>query len=80
MAVCAIINGNLMGRVRGIIGVTSGDGTVGKALDVLDRVASFGRPVRFSDVLDGAPYPKATLYRLLQTLTHQGVLTFDPYR
>lgn len=58
--------------------MAAGDGTVGKALDVLDRVASFGRPVRFSDVLDGAPYPKATLYRLLQTLTHQGVLHFDP--
>jgi len=54
------------------------DGTVGKALDVLDMVASHGRPVRFSDLLGEAGYPKATLYRLLQTLTHQGMLTLDP--
>ena len=60
--------------------MAAGDGTVGKALDVLDQVASFGRPVRFSEVLDGSRYPKATLYRLLQTLTHQGVLSFDPDR
>lgn len=54
------------------------DGTVGKALDVLDMVASHGRPVRFSDLLAHADYPKATLYRLLQTLTHQGMLVLDP--
>lgn len=55
-----------------------GDGTVGKAMDVLDTVASFGRPVRFSELLENAPYPKATLYRFLQTLTHQGMLQLDP--
>ena len=54
------------------------DGTVSKALDVLDMVAGFGRPVRFSDLLTQSAYPKATLYRLLQTLTHQGMLTLDP--
>lgn len=55
-----------------------GDGTVGKALDVLDRVAAAGRPVRFTDLLAGADYPKATLYRLLQTLVRQGMLAHDP--
>jgi IclR family KDG regulon transcriptional repressor len=59
---------------------TTGDGTVAKALDVLDLVAGFGRPVRFSDVLAKSPYPKATLYRLLQTLTAQGMLTHDSDR
>jgi IclR family KDG regulon transcriptional repressor len=54
-----------------------GDGTVGKAIDVLDRVAKAGRPVRFSDLLADGAYPKATLYRLLQTLTHQGMLAYD---
>jgi IclR family KDG regulon transcriptional repressor len=54
------------------------DGTVGKALDVLDMVARHGRPVRFSDLLTQSDYPKATLYRLLQTLTHQGMLVLDP--
>jgi IclR family transcriptional regulator, KDG regulon repressor len=58
----------------------AGDGTVGKALDVLDMVAAAGRPVRFSDLLHDAPYPKATLYRFLQTLTNQGMLTYDSER
>lgn len=50
------------------------DGTVGKALDVLDRVASYGRAVRFAELMEDSPYPKATLYRLLQTLTSQNML------
>lgn len=56
----------------------SGDGTVGKALDVLDQVAAFGRPVRFSELLVASPYPKATLFRFLQTLVSQGMLALDP--
>jgi DNA-binding IclR family transcriptional regulator len=56
------------------------DGTVGKALDVLDMVAAAGHPVRFSELLAQGPYPKATLYRFLQTLTHQGMLSYDPDR
>ena len=56
------------------------DGTVGKALDVLDMVAGHGKPVRFSDLLEKSPYPKATLYRFLQTLTHQGMLSYDTDR
>ncbi len=58
----------------------NGDGTVGKALDVLDQVASFGRPVRFGELLAASPYPKATLYRFVQTLTSQGMLSYDPDR
>ncbi|NQZ32600.1 MAG: IclR family transcriptional regulator [Oceanospirillaceae bacterium] len=56
------------------------DGTVGKALSVLDKVALFGRPVRFSEILADSEFPKATLYRLLQTLTNQGMLGYDPDR
>jgi IclR family transcriptional regulator, KDG regulon repressor len=56
---------------------STADGTVAKALDVLDLVAAHTRPVRFSDLLDQSPYPKATLYRLLQTLVSQGMLAFD---
>ncbi|MFK7761795.1 MAG: IclR family transcriptional regulator [Roseobacter sp.] len=55
----------------------SGDGTVGKALDVLDQVADYGRPVRFATLLSDSCYPKATLYRLLQTLTSQNMLEYD---
>jgi DNA-binding IclR family transcriptional regulator len=58
----------------------SGDGTVGKALDVLDQVADHGRPVRFATLLAESSFPKATLYRFLQTLTSQGMLEYDPDR
>ena len=56
------------------------DGTVGKALDVLDMVAGAGRPVRFTELLANSAFPKATLYRFLQTLTNQGMLMLDPDR
>ncbi len=56
------------------------DGTVGKALSVLDAVASYGRPVRFGELLADSPFPKATLYRLMQVLTKQSMLTYDPDR
>lgn len=56
------------------------DGTVGKALDILDTVAKLGRPVRFSELLENSPHPKATLYRFLQTLTNQGMLSYDEER
>ncbi len=55
-------------------------GTVGKALDVLERVAAAGRPVRFATLLAQGGYPKATLYRLLQTLARTGMLAYDPDR
>ena len=55
----------------------SADGTVGKAMDVLDQVAEFGRPVRFGTLLEVSPFPKATLYRFLQTLTSQRLLEYD---
>lgn len=56
---------------------SSNTGTVGKALWVLELVAEQGQPVRFSDLISAAPYPKATLYRLLQTLVADGLLEFD---
>ncbi|MEM6385547.1 MAG: IclR family transcriptional regulator [Pseudomonadota bacterium] len=54
------------------------DGTVGKALEVLDSVAAYERPVKFGELLEHSDYPKATLYRLLQTLTNQNLLAHDP--
>ncbi|PRY75538.1 IclR family transcriptional regulator [Marivita geojedonensis] len=56
------------------------DGTVGKALAVLDQIASYGRPVRFGELLADSDLPKATLYRFVQTLTNQGMLQYDPER
>jgi IclR family KDG regulon transcriptional repressor len=61
-------------------GSDGGEGTVGKALAVLDSIASYGRPVRFGELLTTSPYPKATLYRLVQVLTKQAMLTYDPDR
>jgi DNA-binding IclR family transcriptional regulator len=58
----------------------TGDGTVGKALGVLDHVASFGRPVRFSEVLAQSDLPKPTLYRFIQSLTNQNMLSYNPDR
>ncbi|MEM8554978.1 MAG: IclR family transcriptional regulator [Pseudomonadota bacterium] len=55
-------------------------GTVGKALDVLDAVAAFGRPVKFAELLASSDHPKATLYRLVQTLVATGMLAYDPDR
>ncbi|MEM6637862.1 MAG: IclR family transcriptional regulator [Pseudomonadota bacterium] len=65
-------------NVRRNAAVAHGDGTVGKALDVLDHVSGAGRPVRLVDLQALCPYPKATLYRLLQTLTNQGMVAHDP--
>ena len=60
--------------------LASADGTVGKALNVLDEIASLKRPVRFVELQASSQYPKATLYRLVQTLTSQGMLSYDPER
>ncbi|MEL6681344.1 MAG: IclR family transcriptional regulator [Pseudomonadota bacterium] len=62
------------------MGRVTGDGTVGKALEVLDQVAAFGRPVRFSELLADSAFPKPTLYRFVQTLTNQQMLAYDPDR
>lgn len=56
------------------------DGTVGKALDVLDIVAAASKPLRFTEMQALSPFPKATLYRFLQVLTHQGMLNYDADR
>lgn len=55
-------------------------GTVGKALEVMDLVAGFARPVRFAELQAQSEFPKATLYRLVQTLVSQGMLSFDEDR
>ncbi len=62
------------------MGYVTGDGTVGKAIGILDQVAGFGRPVRFSEVLAESDLPKPTLYRFIQSLTNQGMLVYDPER
>jgi DNA-binding IclR family transcriptional regulator len=56
---------------------TNVSGTVGKALSVLDQVAAFERPVRFGELLKDSPFPKGTLYRIVQNLTQEKMLSFD---
>lgn len=51
---------------------------MGKALDVLELVASQGRPVRFAELQRASPLPKATLYRLVKILVNQQMLVQDP--
>lgn len=53
------------------------DGTVGKALYILDLVASFDTPPRFFDIEKISPFPKATTHRLLATLISQNMLVLD---
>ena len=53
------------------------DGTVGKALLMLDIIADSGTSLRFNSILDVSPFPKATTYRLLQTMTSQAMLSYD---
>jgi DNA-binding IclR family transcriptional regulator len=57
--------------------VVNSDGTVAKALSVLDQVTAMGRPVRMRELLETSEFPKPTLYRLLQTLTSQRMLSYD---
>ena len=67
----------LEGKLLSLNAKKASDGTVGKALGVLDQVAEFGRPVRFGELLDQSKHPKATLYRFLQTLVSQRLLAYD---
>lgn len=53
------------------------DGTIGKALLMLDIVESFERPVRFNEILKQSPFPKASTYRLLQSLVNQDMLSLE---
>jgi len=57
-----------------------GDGTVGKALALLDIVAEADRPLRFAEIQALCDHPKATLHRLLQTLVSQDMLSFESER
>jgi len=53
------------------------DGTVGKALLMLDIIADAGQSLRFNNILALSPFPQATTYRLLQTMTSQAMLSYD---
>ena len=43
----------------------------------MEQVTAIGRPVRLRELLETSDFPKPTLYRFLQTLTNQGMLSYD---
>lgn len=61
----------------GVGAAAKSDGTVGKAVDLLDLVAEFARPARFAELQRASDLPKSTLHRLLQTLVSQRLLMLD---
>ena len=65
---------------KGRSGLADGAGTVKKALGVLDIVAEIGRPARAHEIQELSDLPKGTVYRFLQTLTEQSLLSYDPER
>ncbi|MCY0093959.1 IclR family transcriptional regulator [Hoeflea ulvae] len=50
-------------------------GTLGKAIDVLDIVASAEEPMRFTDILAVSNQPRGTLHRQLSNLVEEGLLS-----
>lgn len=54
-----------------------GTGTLAKGLALLEAVASGAQPLRFTDLLQSQPYPKATLHRLLKSLIEAEMVVYD---
>lgn len=52
-------------------------GTLGKAIAVLDIVASSDEPLRFTDILQRTHQPRGTLHRQLSNLVEEGLLTLN---
>lgn len=50
-------------------------GTLGKAIAVLDIVASADQPMRFTDILAVSNQPRGTLHRQLSNLVEEGLLS-----
>jgi IclR family transcriptional regulator, acetate operon repressor len=50
-------------------------GTLGKAMDVLEIVASSATPLRFTDLLELSNQPRGTLHRQVMNLVEEGMLS-----
>ncbi len=55
-------------------GETTGTGTLGKAMAVLEAVVTADGPQRFTDILARSGQPRGTLHRLLSHLVEEGLL------
>lgn len=56
---------------------SAGTGTLGKAISVLDIIASASEPLRFTDVLRLAGQPRGTLHRQITNLIEEGLITVN---
>lgn len=63
--------------MNGSIG-DNGTGTLGKAVAVLDAVASAGHPMRFKDLVHALDQPRGTLHRQISNLVEEGLLQINP--
>jgi DNA-binding IclR family transcriptional regulator len=61
-----------------VIATSSGTGTLGKAIEVLDIIASSDSPLRFTDVLNRIDQPRGTLHRQISNLIEEGLLSHNP--
>lgn len=59
--------------------VVSGAGVLEKAMNLLNIVSSAPAPMTFTELLRAGSLPKATLHRILATLSREGLLRHDPY-
>ena len=59
--------------------VVAGAGVLEKAMHLLNIVSSAPAPMTFTELLRAGSLPKATLHRILATLTREGLLRHDPY-
>jgi IclR family acetate operon transcriptional repressor len=66
-------NGGPSAKVR----TQSDTGTLGKAVSVLDIVASADEPMRFTDILALSDQPRGTLHRQLSNLVEEGLLSLN---
>ncbi|QND54919.1 IclR family transcriptional regulator (plasmid) [Phyllobacterium sp. 628] len=52
-------------------------GTLGKAIEVLDIIASSAEPLRFTDVLKLSDQPRGTLHRQISNLIEEGLISVN---
>jgi sugar lactone lactonase YvrE/DNA-binding IclR family transcriptional regulator len=64
-------------REEGDAPATPGVQALTRGVQLLDLIAGFSRPPRYSDLLARTGMPKGTLHRLLQALVEERLLSFD---
>ncbi|MEP0520743.1 MAG: IclR family transcriptional regulator [Hyphomicrobiales bacterium] len=58
--------------------LSSGTGTLGKALDVVTAIANSKQPLRFTDLLNQVDQPRGTLHRNISNLLEEGLIAMNP--